>query len=160
MSARILIYSYIFSLNLSRDCSTGISCPGDQSVHHLVTKWIAFATPALRIFQEMRGWAGRCKKCPATRLYSISLHFNQLFWKLVVVEGWGFIFFKTQTNFCVLLKISVLQRGGWFLLSMCWDFVRNRARFKQILPESQVVTLQDLRSINTKDYRLCNRDGN
>lgn len=153
MSAWILIYSYIFSLNLSRDCSIGISCPGHQSVHHLMTKWIAFAAPALRsrIFQGMSQWAARCRKCPATCMWkvwsfstvslciSVSSFEN---WYLLRAEGF---FERHKPNFSVLLKISVLQRGGWFLLSMCWDLVRNRARFKQVLPESQVVKLHGLR---------------
>lgn len=145
------IHSSFFCLNLSQDCSISICCPGLQCAHHLLTRWIPFMTSHLRswIFQQTSQSAGRCKKCPAMFLgrdnfdlpHSISLHVNQLLWKLMIVEGCDF---DQGTSYISVWfwKLLAAKRKGW-LLHMSWDLVSNR--LKQILSDSQVAGFRILR---------------
>lgn len=108
MSAWILIYSYIFSLNLSRDCSIVTSCPSDKSVHHLVTKWIAFAAPALRSrsFQEMRK-CGRNVQPHIRGNFDLSVQSQFAFQSALLKTGscwWLRVFFPDTNQFSVCLK--------------------------------------------------------
>lgn len=147
----IAIHSSFFCLNLSHDCSIGVCCPSFQCVHHLLTKWITFRTSHLRswIFQQTSQSPGRVKECPATILrcdnfdlsHSISLHVNQLLWKLIIVEGCDF---DQGTSYISVWfwKLLAAKRKGW-LLCMSRDLANNR--FKQILPDSQIARFHILR---------------
>lgn len=81
----------------------------------------------------------------------ISLHFDQLLWKLVLVEGWG-VLFKTQTDFLCVVENPCAAKRRMIPSEYVLRLGEEQSKVQTdpvwkilILPESQVVTLQDLR---------------
>lgn len=144
MSAWILINSYIFSLNLSRDCRP--KCPSfDDKMGCICNSCFEEQNfsgnkPVGREMQEM---SGHTYMEILISLNHTSLHFNQLFWKLVLVEGWG-VLFKTQNNFLCVENLCAAKRrmiSFWVCAETWWGTEQGPNRSCQ----SQAVTLQGLR---------------